>query len=99
MTKKEARKVFFSFLKKQGMYTKYMRAFKDETAKAVEDRYNKRSENSIVEFLNNNTYNYWILCAFTWTFNGNWNYLHHLWLEYYNNYETEHSAIPAANAD
>jgi len=99
MTKKEARKVFFSFLKKHNVYIEYMRAFKFETANPIEGRFAKRSENSVVEFLNNNEYNYWILYAFSWKYDGDWTHIHNLWREHYNNYEKEHSAIPAANAD
>lgn len=82
MTNKEVRKLFFHFLKKEGMYVKYIHLFKKENEKPVENRCNKRVEEKFIDFYKAYGYNHWILYAFTWE-SASWSHIHNKWIEYY----------------
>lgn len=85
MTNAEARKLFFSFLKKNGVYVKYIRRFKEELKKPVENRFNNRQETTIVNFCLNNYTIGWIVRAFTWFPEYNfWDEINCKWQEFYN---------------
>jgi len=79
----EVRKLFFHFLKEEEVDVKYMRLFKKETEKPIENRYAKRVEKKLIDFCEAHEYKYWIIDAFTWDNNELWSRIHDKWINYY----------------
>ena len=83
MTNKEVRKLFFHFLKKEGIYVKYMRLFNFENEKPQSDRFNLRPTQTIIEFLTTENPSFWIVRPFTWPSSFSGTQIHDKWIEYY----------------